>query len=609
MKSFGLFVGLLLAVGIRAAPSKDCEHNVKEAVTPPRGWSKVKPAPADHLIELRIGLPQPKFAELEQHLYEISDPFHERYGAHLSKEEVEDLIAPHEESVSAVDEWLADYGFASHELSRSPAGDWVKVRVPVSLAEDMLKTEYHVWQHEETGDAIVRTTTYSLPVHLHGHIDVVQPTTTFARLRGMKATYHYADEQDFIVDIAQPTIPIPSALNGQVNASCNASITPTCLRELYNIGNYTPQAADVNKIAATGYLDQYANFEDFHDFFAKYVPEATNATFDVIYINNGTNNQSLAAAGVEANLDTQYAFGLSYPTPATFYTTGGSPPFIPDDTTPDNTNEPYADWLAYILSDPSPPQTISTSYGDNEQTVPYSYATRVCKELAQLSARGVSLIFSSGDSGVGDGDSDPATQQCFTNNGLNETKFIPAFPASCPYVTTVGATWYIPEVTYYISGGGFSNYFARPWYQELAVPHYIKNLNTTYEGLYNASGRAYPDVAAQGQFFWIFDGGDNSQIGGTSAAAPTVGGIVSLLNDARLANGLPALGFLNPLIYAVGAILPDAFNDIVGGSNPGCGTEGFTAEVGWDPVTGFGTPNFGKLLDIALGNLGGLLEF
>lgn len=91
--------------------------------------------------------------------------------------------------------------------------------------------------------------------------------------------------------------------------------------------------------------------------------------------------------------------------------------------------------------------------------------------------------------------------------------------------------------------------------------------------------QAYPDIAAQGQFFWIYSGGEHFRIGGTSAAAPTIGGIVSLINDARLARGLPTLGFLNPFIYAIGAIVPDAFNDIVGGSNPGCGTEGFTVGV------------------------------
>ena len=41
-------------------------------------------------------------------------------------------------------------------------------------------------------------------------------------------------------------------------------------------------------------------------------------------------------------------------------------------------------------------------------------------------------MFSSGDGGVGDGDPDPTTQTCFTNDGKNLTKFIPGFPASCP---------------------------------------------------------------------------------------------------------------------------------------------------------------------------------
>ena len=49
-----------------------------------------------------------------------------------------------------------------------------------------------------------------------------------------------------------------------------------------------------------------------------------------------------------------------------------------------------------------------------------------------IGARGVSLLFATGDTGVGDGDPDPATQTCFTNNGKNQTKFIPMFPATCP---------------------------------------------------------------------------------------------------------------------------------------------------------------------------------
>jgi hypothetical protein len=56
----------------------------------------------------------------------------------------------------------------------------------------------------------------------------------------------------------------------------------------------------------------------------------------------GMNNQSYAAAGVEANLDTQVGFGLTWPTPGTFYSTSGKPPFNPDTLMPDDMNEPYA---------------------------------------------------------------------------------------------------------------------------------------------------------------------------------------------------------------------------------------------------------------------------
>ena len=67
--------------------------------------------------------------------------------------------------------------------------------------------------------------------------------------------------------------------------------------------------------------------------------------------------------------------------------------------------------------------------------------------------------------------------------------------------------------------------------------------------------------------------------GGTSAAAPAVAGFVALLNDARMRKGLPPLGFLNPLIYRIGAFFPEGFNDVTEGNNPGCGTPGFNVSL------------------------------
>ncbi|KAI0758073.1 tripeptidyl peptidase A [Fomes fomentarius] len=594
---------LLLAALAGAIPSSDYVHKVKESIPQPQGWTKSKPAPANHIIELRIALPQSNFAELERHLYEVSDPFHERYGEHLAKEEVEALVAPHDESVHLVNEWLASHGLYEDSVSRSPARDWVIVKVPVSLAEEMLKTEYHVWTHDASGDAIVRTTGYSLPAHLHDHVELVQPTTMFSRMKGLKTNFHFEPSAKIAVDAAAPPIKVPSAYNGEVDASCNGTITISCLQQLYNAVGYTPSAKNGNGIGITGYLEQYANNEDLQSFFADQRPDAVNSTYKEILINGGENHQNLSEAGAEANLDVQFAFGLAHPIPGTFYSTGGRPPFKPDIGTEENTNEPYAEWIDYILRQKDPPLTVSTSYADHEQTVPASYAKRVCAGFAQLGARGISLLFSSGDGGVGDGNDDPETQECFTNDGRNVTRFIPLFPPSCPYVTAVGGTIYVPETAVDFSGGGFSDLFPRPLYQELAVSKYLKNLAPgTYKGLYNPKGRAIPDVAAQGRFFRIFLSGRIRSIGGTSASAPAVAGIVSLLNSARLSKGLPPLGFLNPLVYATNAFAPDAWNDITTGNNPGCGTPGFNATKGWDPVTGVGTPNFYKLKDIVTGH-------
>ncbi|KAJ6460107.1 tripeptidyl peptidase A [Mycena vitilis] len=591
-------VSLVLVGFAFGLPSHDCEHKVKESVVPPRGWSIIGPAPADHLIKLRIGLPQSNFDVLEEHLYAISDPYHERYGAHLTQEEIEELVAPHPESVSAVTEWLSSHGIHEDDIGHSPAGDWLTIKVPVKLVEKMLDTRYHVWKDTSSGDHIVRTTGYSVPKYLFEHVELIQPTTLFGTFKKLKSTIHSVSEMDQQVQ-AQNMPPITDASTGiTVDASCNTTVTITCLQEIYNAVGYTPSANVGNSIAIAAYLDDFANRADLQTFFEDQVPAAAavNATYKFVSVAGGLDSQNASEAGAESDLDTQFAFGLTFPIASTVFSTAGSPPFIPDIGTPTDTNEPYTDWLDFLLSHPNPPLAISTSYGDDEQTVPESFAKRACAGFAQLGARGVSLMFSSGDGGVGDGDPDPATQECLTNDGLNRTQFMPGFPASCPFVTAVGGTILFPEQAVDFSGGGFSNYFSRPSYQDAAVKGFLNNLpKGTFSGLFNSSGRAFPDVSAQSDNFRVFIGGQPFHIGGTSASSPAFTGFVALLNDGRLKKGLPSLGFLNPLLYSKAA---SGFNDITVGNNPGCGTEGFNATKGWDPITGLGTPNFGELLKL-----------
>lgn len=82
-------------------------------------------------------------------------------------------------------------------------------------------------------------------------------------------------------------------------------------------------------------------------------------------------------------------------------------------------------------------------------------------------------------------------------------------------------------------------------------------------------------MSAEGVNFTIVSSGETGLVDGTSCSSPTFTAFVSLLNDARLASGKSALGFLNPLIYALNAQAVTGFNDITVGNNPGCGTEGF----------------------------------
>ena len=138
-----LGLALLAPVAVRSvpAPGSSC-HKLKESVSPPAYWSQGDRAPPSHIVKLRIALAQPRFSHLESHLLEISDPSHSRYGQHLTKAEVDALVAPHRDSVSLVEAWLKGFGLGAEdeELWRSPAGDWISVNVPVSLAEEMLNT-------------------------------------------------------------------------------------------------------------------------------------------------------------------------------------------------------------------------------------------------------------------------------------------------------------------------------------------------------------------------------------------------------------------------------------------------------------------------------------
>ncbi|KAI0405629.1 tripeptidyl-peptidase [Xylaria palmicola] len=554
----------------------------------PQGWTQLRTARLDESITLRIALPQQRAAELEQAVIEMSTPGHSNYGKHLSRLELRSYTAPTEDAVSSVVSWLS-----ATSIKPLVNNDWITFSTTVEKANELLNTTFAWYQYEKGGSPKLRTLDYSVPDELAENIDLIQPTTRFGQLGAKRSTIF--DMQ--ILDPVDEKAKTNAAATGNALADCNTSqITPACLKSLYNI-KYKPSTSG-NLVAFASYLEEYARYTDLASFESRWLPSAVGQNFSVQLVNGGLNSQNSNSDSGEANLDIQYILGVSAPIPILEYSVGGRGPLVPtvDEPGP-STNEPYLEFLTYLLDQPDSalPQTLSTSYGEEEQSVPADYALKVCNLFMQLGARGVSVLFSSGDSGPGD--------SCIRQSD-RAAYFQPTFPGACPYITSVGATHGVsPETAVSFSSGGFSTLHARPSWQNSSVSTYLSSIGKTYSAYFNASGRGFPDVATQGASFAVIDKGRNALLSGTSASSPTFAGVVALLNAARKSQGLAPLGFLNPFLYSNA----NAFTDITGGYGSGCTTNSafgrngarWNATTGWDPVTGLGTPLFDKLLAAA----------
>ncbi|KAL3959176.1 hypothetical protein ACCO45_007338 [Purpureocillium lilacinum] len=494
---------LPLLAALAAASPLAQEMVTKQALRKaPGGWVLKGSAPADLQMNMHISLKEQNMDKLQQRLLQISDPGHADYGKHMSKSDIEALTAPSKANIGVVKEWLKAHGVQAGEVSSGS----IAITVTTTQAEELLGAKYGVYYHAQKGVYTVRTTKYSLPKDVHDAVAMVHPTTMFSDM-------NMSDGRVKATEI--------SHASGAADA---AAI------------DYTPQD-NKTTIGITGYLHEVAGKADLQSFLQQYTSIPSNATFGVHLVNGGTNDGNGTG---EANLDTQYAMGLTYPIHNDFYSTAGSPPFIPDASTPNNTNEPYIEWLNYMNGLDEVPTTVTSSYGDNEQTVPRDYAENVCNQFMKLAARGVSVLVSSGDGGVAGGQ----TSKCVSNDGKCTRKFLPTFPASCPLgVTAVGGTTKSnPEVAAGLSSGGFSEYFPVPDYQAAQTKAYITGLGDTYAGLYNGGGRGIPDVAAQAERFIVVIGGKSYLLAGTSCSAPTFASVVALLNDYRVASGKPPWG-------------------------------------------------------------------
>ncbi|KAH9011594.1 subtilisin-like protein [Lactarius pseudohatsudake] len=544
----------------------------------PENWNNLGHPPADTTIDLHIALKAKDENALIDALIEVSSPGHPKHGEHLTREEVAELVAPPSHVLELANAWLDHYGVHPSNISTKHGGSWLTLSgVPVPRANKLLSASYQLYQYIGTNETVLRTLSYGLPAALVEHVQSVAPTTHFGFPR--------TPRQEPLMRRGGATTDqtkVPGGDPGTVLSSRDQYSTPSFLRAFYKTSTYVPLAAGWNMLGVAGYLGDWPSLDDLRLFMNQFRFDASDATYRVVQIEGGGYNPNNPAT--EANLNMQYTSAIAYPTTHIFYSTGESA----------TKGDLFINWLDYVLDQLSVPQTVCTPYGMPEYKVPPEYAIHVCNLFARLGARGASVLFSSGNDGVGHGN-------CLVqdSSGNSRFQFLPTFPSTCPWVTSVGATTgYNPEIAASLSGGGFSALFARPSYQNNAVPTFLLNLGGQYNGLYNPRGRGVPDIALQAMHFPLVFEKLLWELNGTSCSTPvrqssslisacliaevqTAAGIISLLNDYRISNGRSPLGFLNIWLYSV--FLP-GLNDITSGSNPGCNTDGFSAVPGWDPV-------------------------
>ncbi|KAL4803820.1 peptidase S8/S53 domain-containing protein [Aspergillus unguis] len=606
-------------------------HERRDAYT--SGTKVVTRLAGDKVLPVRIRLTQSNLDKGHDLLMQVSDPFSATYGQHLSTEQVHDLFAPAEESVTKVRAWLEAEGIEEYRISQSKDKQSLRFDATASELERLLRAEYYLYEDEEAGTAHVSAQEYHLPVSIQPHVDFVQPG--IGQLKAVRRSAPRSRQQLHrrqLNDTIIGTDVLLSDLLKDPISFCDRVITPGCIKIMYNISDGTT-ATPGNELGIYAVdPDGYAQ-GDLDLSFATAATEIPHGTHPTIYsINGGTAPLPLETSGFESALDLQVSYPLIWPQNSIVYQIGADE-ITPDD--PDGTNRAndylfaaidgsYCDGADDLSPEQcdlyNPPNVLSISYGAAETSLPMRQSQRECHEWMKLGLQGVSVVIASGDYGV-------IVDSC---NGPNRTIFDPDFPATCPYVTVTGMTKlpvggdpYNPhEVAAYApdpdsprefsSGGGFSNIFERPAYQDDAVEGYFSRAKLDlpfYEtvnnesmgaggGVYNRIGRAYPDISLTGDGYLIYVRGMAGIGGGTSASAPLFGAMLTRINEVRLAAGMPTVGFANPVLYAH----PEVFRDVTEGYNEGCGGErgtvGFSAIEGWDPVTGLGTPVFDRLLEV-----------
>eukprot|EP00128_Syssomonas_multiformis_P001382 Colp12_sorted_trinity150504_noHs@16960 len=540
-----------------------------------------------------VALKHKRLQEMEKLFWEVADANSPLYGKHLSFAELTQLAGTSDNDYAVVESWLKTIGATDVQLLESR--DFVTATVPHSVV-----------------DAVDANSLY-IPDEVKTHIDVVtlQEPPRMAKHTGNEGPFANKWTQIMSAD-AVGANPV-----GDPNTQKKAYGIP-----LTQTGSHPDNSQMVWGTGTFGFLKS-----DLPKFWSTYkinndvsllVTEGSagtaggdnfgEGTLDVTYIASmGTGVKTLVAnTNTSKSTETGGGFG---PALLNFALSLANRKDLPKVI---SMSLGSLSWDACNVLCKKAAETGQVTYdacykfAQNERQVCMyesgESAERINVEFMKAGLRGTTILAATGDGGshfsFGLFNSLSSTGRLL--NKISCQYQLPTFPAASPYVLAVGGTQWSQgpndPVGWTASGGGFSWRFSMPEYQKAAVQKYLASNPLPPASSFNASMRAYPDVACLAVNVPMVIQGRAVNAGGTSASAPAFAGVISLINDLRLKKGLASLGFVNPRLYQLVAEHPEeVLKDITEGrtncaSDGHCCDNGFVAAKGWDPVTGLGRP-------------------
>ncbi|NXL80320.1 TPP1 peptidase, partial [Leptocoma aspasia] len=362
----------------------------------PPGWAHAGRVDPGHPVQLTFALRQRGTAHLARLVEAVSDPQSPQYGQYLSLEQVRDLVQPSPATLMTVLKWLQGHGI---EDCRSVTTlDFLECYLPASMAEHLLPgAEFH--RYVQGQHSLVRSPVpYTVPAELAEHLDFVGGMHRFPAEH--KAVSRARARKDLQL----------------ARASFHLGVTPAILRQRYNLTRGDVGLLPNNSQACAQFLEQYFHQADLAEFMQLFGSGFAHRS----QVDRVVGHQSQGKAGLEASLDVEYIMSTGANISTWVFSNAGR----------HESQEPFLAWLVLLSNMSALPWVHSVSYGDDEDSLSYAYMERVNTEFMKAAARGLTILFASaGDDGAG----------CRRVHSGNHT-FRPSFPASSPYVTTVGGT-------------------------------------------------------------------------------------------------------------------------------------------------------------------------